>query len=100
MEINIQKTANNVVAALIGSFDTQAALEAEPQIKEIEALCEMPLIVDCTALEYIASSGLRALLRMRKAAAAKGNKVTLQGVNTNIMEVLQVTHFDKMFEFC
>lgn len=52
------------------------------------------------ALNYIASSGLRALLRMRKAAAAKGNKVTLQGVNTNIMEVLQVTHFDKMFEFC
>ena len=100
MEINIQKNESSVVAVLVGNFDTQAAIEAEPKIKEIESLCAMPLTVDCTELNYIASSGLRALLRMRKAAAAKGNKVTLQGVNTNIMEVLQVTHFDKMFEFC
>lgn len=97
MEILIQKNAENTVAVMTGSLDTLAAKEIEPQIQELETLAEKPLTVDCTSLDYIASSGLRLLLRLRKAAAAKGQKVTLLSVNDNIMEVLKVTHFDKMF---
>ncbi len=97
MEITIQNNTESIVAVLSGSLDTMASEQAEPQVKELESLADKPLTLDCTSLEYIASSGLRILLRLRKAYAAKGKQVTLLNVNENIMEVLQVTHFDKMF---
>ena len=97
MEITIQNNPENVVAILSGSFDTLAAEQTEPSVKELEALATKPITIDCNALDYIASSGLRVLLRLRKASAAKGQQVTLLGVNENIKEVLRVTHFDRMF---
>ncbi|MCQ2169038.1 MAG: STAS domain-containing protein [Bacteroidales bacterium] len=97
MEITIQNNPENVVAIMNGSFDTLAAEQAEPYVKELESLASKPITIDCNALDYIASSGLRVLLRLRKASAAQGRQVTLLGVNENIMEVLKVTHFDRMF---
>ena len=40
---------------------------------------------------------LRILLRLRKACETNGQQLTLVGVNENVMEVLQITHFDNMF---
>lgn len=97
MEISIKNNPENIVVTLSGSFDTLAAEQAEPSVKEIESLASKPLVIDCNSLDYVASSGLRVFLRLRKASAAQGQQVTLEGVNENIMEVLKVTHFDKMF---
>lgn len=97
MELKIQENAENVLVVMAGSFDTLAAQQAEPQIQQLEGMAANGLVVDCNGLEYVASSGLRALLRLRKAAAAKGQQVKLLGVKDHIMEVLKVTHFDKMF---
>lgn len=97
MEITVQNNPEDVTVIMNGSFDTLASEQAEPTVKELEAMASKPFILDCNALEYIASSGLRVLLRLRKACAAQGQSVTLLGVNENIMEVLKVTHFDKMF---
>lgn len=98
MDITIQNNAENINVIMNGNLDTLAAEQVEPQIQEIESLATKPLTIDCTALDYISSSGLRLLLRLRKAVGASGNKITLVGINENIMEVLKVTHFDKMFE--
>lgn len=97
MELTIKNNPENITATLCGSFDTLASEQVEPSVKELEAMAEKPLVLDCTSLDYIASSGLRVLLRLRKAAAAKGQKVTLLNVNDSVMEVLKVTHFDPMF---
>lgn len=97
MDIQINKDSERVIVAFIGSLDTLAAQQAEEQVKEIEAMATMPITIDCTSLDYIASSGLRILLRIRKAAAVNKQLVTLCNVNSNIMEVLQMTHFDKMY---
>ena len=97
MEITIKNNPENVTVAMNGSFDTLAAEQAEQTIQDLESMASRPIVIDCSSLEYIASSGLRVLLRLRKACAAQGQRITLLGVNENIMEVLEVTHFDKMF---
>ena len=97
MEITIQNNPENIHVIMSGSLDTLASEQVEPSVKELESLASKPITVDCNALDYIASSGLRILLRLRKACAANGQKVTLAGINENVMEVLQITHFDKMF---
>ena len=98
MEIKLQNNEENVTVIMTGSFDTIAAEQAEPTVKELESLATKPMFIDCSALDYIASSGLRVFLRLRKASAANGQKTTLLNVNENIMEVLKVTHFDTMFQ--
>lgn len=95
--IQTNKTDEQMLVTMIGSLDTMAANQIDAQVKEIEANAKYPIIIDCTQLDYISSAGLRLLLRIRKAAGAVGQKVTLHGVNNNVMEVLSVTHFDKMF---
>lgn len=98
MTIQITQNTNEALVVMEGSLDTLAVEQAEEKVKELEALAaSMPLVVDCTNLSYISSSGLRLLLRLRKAACVSNNKVKLLNVNSNIMEILQITHFDKMF---
>lgn len=97
MNLIITPNAEGVNVTLIGSLDTLAAEQIEPQIVDLEGMASKPLTIDCTQLDYISSAGLRLLLRLRKAAAAAAGKVTLCSVNENVMEVLKVTHFDKMF---
>ena len=97
MEITVKNNPENITVVMNGSFDTLAAEQSEQTIQELESMASKTIVLDCNALEYIASSGLRVFLRLRKACAAQGQQVTLLGVNENIMEVLKVTHFDKMF---
>lgn len=97
MEITIQNCTEGILAIFNGSLDTHASASVEPQIRELEGKAFFPITIDCTGLDYISSSGLRLLLRIRKAASAQDTMVTLLNVNDNIMEVLAITHFDKMF---
>lgn len=97
MKVSVQNTPESITIVMNGELDTLTAEQIDPQIQEVEAMVSKPLIIDCTELDYISSSGLRMLLRLRKAAKAANQQVTLLSVNANIMEVLKVTHFDKMF---
>lgn len=94
MTIQIENLENSVLVTLSGSLDTDAAMQAEPQLLTIEPT---DITVDCTAVDYIASSGLRLFLQLVKKARSAGKKVTLQGVQPSVMEILKVTHFDQMF---
>lgn len=97
MKIEINNTPEIINVVMTGSLDTLASEQVESQVQEIEALAATPICIDCASLDYIASSGLRLLLRLNKSAKAKGSHVTLLNVNDNVMEVLKVTHFDKIF---
>ena len=80
-------------------MDTAAAVEAEEVLKPIYNSNGKDVIIDCTNLEYIASSGLRILLSILKGARAGGSKVVMHGVNDDIKNVFQMTGFISIFEF-
>lgn len=94
MKIQIENLENSVLATLTGSLDTDAAMQAESQLLAIEPT---DITLDCTAVDYIASSGLRLFLQLVKRARSVGKKVALRGVQPSVMEILKVTHFDQMF---
>ena len=99
METSIQELDGKLVAVLSGEFDTAAALEAEQALSPLLEAEEQDIVIDCSKLEYIASSGLRILLNIVKKAKSGGNKVVLKGVNDVIREVLELTGFIKLFDF-
>ena len=98
MKTTIQEIDGKYVATLNGEMDSAAATEAEEVLKPLYTSGGKDVIIDCTDLEYIASSGLRILLSILKGAKASGSKVTLRNMNDDIKNVFKLTGFINIFE--
>ena len=99
MNTTIEEIDGKYVATLKGEMDTAAAVEAEEVLKPLYQSNGKDVIINCTELEYIASSGLRILLSILKGAKASGSKVVMKGVNDDIKNVFKLTGFISIFEF-
>ena len=99
MNARIEEIDGKYLATLEGEMDTAAALEAEEVLKPIYNSEGKGVIIDCTNLEYIASSGLRILLSILKGAKANGSKVVMRGMNDDIKNVFKLTGFISIFDF-
>ena len=98
MEVKITRNASCVTAALIGRLDTPASQEVAPQFEELKADAAGTIVLDCSELSYISSSGLRLFLTIRKAASEKGGKVIVRSINNEIRAVFMMTGFLNLFE--
>ncbi|TFG79823.1 MAG: anti-sigma factor antagonist [Chrysiogenales bacterium] len=58
---------------------------------------EQQVLIDCSALEYISSSGLGALLMLLKLIQNKGGILRLFSLSPRIAEVFEISGFDKFF---
>lgn len=99
MKTTIQENEKEIVAVLSGELDTVAAPEFETAMRPVLESKGRDIVIDCTELEYIASSGLRILLNILKNARASGSRVVLRNVNDIIHDVLEMTGFVNIFEF-
>lgn len=99
MKTTVKEIDGKYMVTLEGEMDTAAAMEAEEVLKPLYQSNGKDVIIDCTNLEYIASSGLRILLRILKDAKASGSHVVLKGVNEDIKTVFRLTGFISIFEF-
>lgn len=80
-----------------GRLDGSNAPAAE---KELIALVESNGSVDVNlaALDYVSSAGLRVFLAAAKAAKGKGGKLVLVAPKPAVLEVLQISGFDRILE--
>ena len=97
MTVKITKEGQVTTAALAGRLDTLAAQEIAPQMDELKNV-EGTLVLDCTELSYISSSGLRIFLMLRKAAVEKETKVIVRGISNEIRTIFMMTGFLNLFE--
>lgn len=98
MEVKINTQDSVTTARLIGRLDTPASQEISGDFDNLTLLAAGTIILDCTELEYISSSGLRLFLSLRKAAASKGGKVIVKAINKDIRSVFMMTGFLNLFE--
>ena len=98
MEIKVEKQDTVVTAYLKGRLDTLAAQEVSKQIEELSEDASGTIVMDCTEMSYISSSGLRIFLTLRKAAAEKGGKIIVRGISNDIRSVFMMTGFLNLFE--
>ena len=98
MEININENNTVITVYLKGRMDTPAAQEVSPQMLALQDKADNTIVLDCSELTYISSSGLRIFLTLRKAAAVKGGKVIIKNINDDIRSVFMMTGFLNLFE--
>lgn len=98
MSTQIQESGDQIIAYFDGRLDTAAAVATAEEVKPLQEASHKEIILDCTKLEYISSSGLRIFLSIRKDAAAHGSKVIVRNINADIRQVFIMTGFISLFE--
>ncbi len=98
MEIIKNKEQGAMTVRLIGRLDTPAAQEIAPEMESLKNDAAGIIVLDCSEMDYISSSGLRLFLTLRKASAEKGGKIIIRGISDSIRSVFMMTGFLNLFE--
>ena len=99
MNIIVKEQNGERYAILDGRLDTAAAPQAQKDMQPLLNGDGKNVVIDCTALQYISSSGLRLFLGVLKATNSKGGHVYITGMNDEIKKVFDMTSFTNLFEF-
>ena len=99
MKTSITEQNGVMTAILEGRLDTAAAQQAERELSPLYDCSDHDIILDCTQLEYISSSGLRIFLGILKNAKSKGHHVYIKNINYDLRNVFAITGFANLFEF-
>lgn len=94
------KNENGVLTGILnGRLDSAIANQLEKDMQPLMDSADKDIVLDCTGLEYISSSGLRLFLALRKEVAKKGDTLALSHINDDIRSVFTITGFFNLFEF-
>jgi anti-sigma B factor antagonist len=100
MQVTIQEQDGNLVATLEGRLDTAVAPETEKAMSPLMNISEgQDIIIDCTALTYISSSGLRIFIGILQHAERLGSHVYLKGITEDVRVVFAMTGLINLFKF-
>jgi anti-anti-sigma factor len=97
MEVKHYKEGEVVVIEVSGKLDTSAAKTFESNLFEVINQNEKNILVDCSKLVFIASSGLRVFLMGLKHMNKTNGKFSLCALNELIYEVFDVSGFTPIF---
>lgn len=97
MEVIITQQDSEIVAQFIGRLDTPASQDVAKAVEPLIEAADKTIVLDCTELSYISSSGLRIFLTIRKASLSKGGKVIVRNINDSIRQVFMMTGFLNLF---
>lgn len=99
MKTTILKQDGEIKAVLEGRLDTAAAAQTEQDMLPLYDCEGCDVVLDCTKLDYISSTGLRLFLGLLKTSKIKGSHVYITGMNENLKQVFAMTGFSSLFEF-
>jgi len=99
MTTTFKEENNDFVMYFEGRLDTAAAPQVEKEVAPLIDCMGHNVILDCSKMEYISSSGLRIFLSILKNAKPKGSHVYIRGLNDELRQVFSMTGFINLFEF-
>ena len=94
MEIKKERDGEKLTVELIGRLDAVTAIQLDKDIsKSLDDVKD--LTIDLANLDYIASAGLRILLKLQKRMNDQGN-MQIKNVKREVREVLDMTGFSRL----
>lgn len=100
MQITINETGEHqVTLTLNGRLDTLVSQMAEKKVAPLYEYFEYEVVIDCTNLDYISSSGLRLLMHIVQHCWMNHNEPYIQGLQPKVYDVFKTTGFIHLFKF-
>lgn len=98
VKITIKENEGKQIVKLGGYIDTPSTPEAEQALTPLLLHVDKDIVFDCIDLDFIASSGLRLILKVLKNAKAEGHHAYIVNMAPNIREAFQLTGFLNLFD--
>ncbi|MBO7141341.1 MAG: STAS domain-containing protein [Prevotella sp.] len=99
MKTTFREVGKEYIMEFEGRLDTAAAPQTEKDVEVLNDCMGHDIVLDCTKLEYISSSGLRIFLGILKNAKPKGSHVFITGLSDELQKVFAMTGFTSLFEY-
>lgn len=99
MKTTFREEGKDLIMAFEGRLDTAAAPQTEKDVEVLTDCMGHDIVLDCTKMEYISSSGLRIFLGILKNAKPKGSHVFITGLSDELRKVFVMTGFISLFEY-
>lgn len=100
MEATIRKENDNQVTLILdGRLDTSVTPQTEKEVEPLFDFKNCEIIIDCSRLEYISSSGLRLLMAVNQRCRANSCGLYIKGLKENVLDVFTTTGFIHLFQF-
>ena len=98
MEIKVVDEGKPYVFAIEGRLDTNTAPQLEEFAGGLNEKGVSDISVDMKSCDFVSSAGLRVIVAMQKRAATGGSLV-FSNVAPEVMEVFEMTGFDRILTF-
>lgn len=92
--------ASVAVVHVSGSIDGSNSISLEQVFSDQVNKGHIKLVADVTDVNYISSSGLRALLGSMRSCRAQDGDLRIAGVQPTVAEVLEISGLAELFVFC
>ncbi len=91
-----RREGNVKIIAVSGFLDAGQVVRFREEFLA-ESADEDTILLDCTTLEYLDSSGLATLVSIYKTLTARNAKLVIFGFSESILRVLRFTKLDRVF---
>lgn len=95
MEIKITKNGTETVVDVCGRLDTLTSSELGKAVQPYVAE-SATMVLECSEMEYISSSGLRVIIAIHKALTASGGRLVVRNLNREVHSVFEITGLDSL----
>jgi len=91
-------TESTATVKLSGELDSMAAISFDHDIAKVMSKPGRKFTIDLSDLTYISSAALRTFLNINRQAQTAGGSIRITGIVPKVLQVFQITGFDKLFE--
>lgn len=99
MKTTVEEKDGVITVVFEGRMDTKSTPEVEEDLKPLFDSESQEIVIDCSNLEYVASSGLRVFLSIALDTQSKGKHVTIKGMNSFVSNLFEMSGFTDLFDF-
>ena len=100
MELTEEKLGAITMIGIAGRLDTTNYGILETRLMNMIEGGEKKIILDCSKMDYISSSGLRIFLMALKKIKLAGGGFILFGLQETIREIFEIAGFNTIFKIC
>jgi len=86
-----------VLVRVAGDLDVATAADLWPHLSGLVAAGHIRIVLDCSGLTFLDSSGIAVLVRGLRAVTPLGGSLRLRSVGQRVLEVLTITSLTQVF---
>lgn len=93
-----EAAARTAIVEVSGRLDASSQAEAETFLRDVVDTGAHRVVLECSALDFVSSAGLRAIMAAIKWTRPQGGGVTLTGANPAIRQLIRIAGLEPLLE--